>query len=43
MRLFKPSRNHAIVAQLADASLWIPRPAGLLHPVADCDVGKGNG
>jgi hypothetical protein len=34
--------NHAIVAQLLDASLWIPRPAGLLHPVADCDVAKGN-
>jgi hypothetical protein len=35
-------RDHAIVAQLPDPSLWIPRPAGLLHPVADCHVGNGD-
>ena len=35
-------RDHAIVAQLPDPSLWIPRPTGLLHPVADCHVGKGD-
>jgi len=35
-------RDHAIVAQLPDPSLWIPRPTGLLHPVADCHVGEGD-
>jgi len=35
-------RDHAIVAQLPDPSLWIPRPTGLLHPVEDCHVGKGD-
>jgi hypothetical protein len=35
-------RDHAIVAQLPDSSLWIPRPTGLLHPVADYHVGKGD-
>jgi hypothetical protein len=35
-------RDHAIVAQLPDSSLWIPRPTGLLHPVADCHVGNGD-
>jgi len=35
-------RDHAIVAQLPDPSLWIPRPTGLLHPVANCHVGKGD-
>ncbi len=34
--------DHAIVAQLPDPSLWIPRPTGLLHPVANCHVGKGD-
>jgi hypothetical protein len=31
-------RDHAIVAQLPDPSLWIPRPTDLLHPVAHCHV-----
>ena len=35
-------RDHAIVAQLPDPSLWIPRPTGLLHPLADGHVGKGD-
>jgi len=35
-------RGHAIVAQLPDPSLWIPHPTGLLHPVADCHLGKGD-
>jgi hypothetical protein len=35
-------RDHAIVAQPPDPSPWIPRPTGLLHPVADCHVGKGD-
>jgi hypothetical protein len=35
-------RDHAIVAQLPNPSRWIPRPTGLLHPVADCHVGKGD-
>jgi hypothetical protein len=35
-------RDYVIVAQLPDPSLWIPRPTGLLHPVADCHVGKGD-
>src|SRR3972149_4146024 len=35
-------RHDVIVAQLPDPSLWIPRPTGLLHPVADGSVGKGN-
>src|SRR5437867_6030314 len=35
-------RDHAIAAQLPDPSLWIPRPTGLLHPVADCHVGTGD-
>ena len=35
-------RDGAIGAQLPDPSLWIPRPAGLLRPFADCDVGKGD-
>jgi hypothetical protein len=35
-------RDHAIVAQLPDLSLWIPPPAGLLHLVADCYLGKGD-
>jgi len=35
-------RDHGIVAQLPDPSLVIPRPSGLLHPVAaDCPVSKG--
>jgi len=34
--------DHAIVAQLPDPSLWIPRPIGLLRPVSDCHVGKGD-
>jgi hypothetical protein len=34
-------RDHAVVAQLPDPSLWIARPTGLLHPVADWHVGKG--
>jgi hypothetical protein len=35
-------RDHAVIAQLPDPSLWIPRPTGPLHPVAHCHVGKGN-
>jgi hypothetical protein len=35
-------RDHAVVAQLPDPSFWILRPTGLLHPVADCHVGKGD-
>jgi len=35
-------RDHAVVAQLPDPSLWIPRPTGLLHPVAHGHVGKGD-
>ena len=35
-------RGHAIVAQLPDPSLWMPHPSGLLHPLADCHVGKGD-
>jgi len=34
------ARTRAVVAQLPDPSLWIPRPTGLLHPVAHCHVGK---
>ena len=33
--------DHAIVAQLPDPSLWIPRPTGLRHPAADCHVDNG--
>ena len=35
-------RDHAVVAQLPDPSLWIPGSTGLLHPVAHGDVGKGD-
>jgi hypothetical protein len=35
-------RDHAVVAQLPDPSLWIPRPTGLLHLVANRHVGKGD-
>jgi hypothetical protein len=35
-------RDHAIVAQLPDPSVWIPRPTSLLHSVAHCRVGKGD-
>src|SRR5712691_10009785 len=35
-------RDHAIVAQASDGSHWIPRPSGLLYPVADGHVGKGD-
>jgi len=35
-------RAHAIVAQLPEPSLWIPRPTGLLQPGAHCHVGKGD-
>src|SRR6266545_3285869 len=35
-------RGHAIVAQLPDPSLWIPRPTGLLYPVADRHLCKGD-
>src|SRR3989442_8615809 len=35
-------RDHAVVAQLPDPSLWVPRPTGLLHPVAHGHVGKGD-
>ena len=35
-------RDHTIVTQLPDPSLWISRPAGLLHPVPDGHVGKGD-
>ncbi len=33
--------DHAIVAQLPDPSRWIPRPTGLLRPVAD-HLGNGD-
>jgi len=35
-------RDHAIVPQLPDPALWIPGSTGLLHPVAECHVGKGH-
>jgi hypothetical protein len=38
----QPEREHAIVAQLPDPSLWIPRSTGLFHPVAHGHVGKGD-
>jgi hypothetical protein len=34
--------DHAIVSQLPHPSFWIPRPTGVLHPVADCHVGEGD-
>jgi hypothetical protein len=33
-------RDGAIVAQLPDLTLWVPRPTGLLQ-LPDCDVGEG--
>ena len=39
----QPERNHAIVAQLPDPSLWIPRPTGLRRPAADGHIGQGAG
>jgi hypothetical protein len=33
-------RNHAIVTQLPDPSIRIPRPTGLRHVLADRRVGK---
>jgi len=33
-------RDHVIVAQAPNPSLWIP--TGLFHPVADCHLGKGD-
>ena len=35
-------RDHAAVAQLPDPSLWIAGSTGLLHPVAQGHVGKGD-
>jgi hypothetical protein len=35
-------REHAIVAQLPDPAIWIPRPPGLLHPIADGHVREGD-
>ena len=35
-------RDNAVVAQLPNPALWIPRPTGLLHLRADSDVGKGD-
>ena len=35
-------RDHAVVAHLPDPSLGIPRPPGLLHPVAHGHVGTGD-
>ena len=35
-------RDDAVVAQLLNPALWIPRPTGLLHLRADCDVGEGD-
>ena len=35
-------RDDAIIAQLPDLSFWVPRPAGLLHQLADCHVGEGD-
>jgi hypothetical protein len=42
IRLFQVERDDAIVAQLPDPSLWVPRPTGLLHQLPDCDVGEGD-
>src|SRR6266849_249860 len=36
------NRDHTIVAQPPDPPLWIPRYTGLLHPFAECHVGKGH-
>jgi hypothetical protein len=35
-------RDHTIVAQLPDLSLWVPRPTGLLHQLPDRHVGEGD-
>jgi hypothetical protein len=35
-------RDHAIVAQLPDPSLRIPRPTGLLDPAAYGDISIGD-
>jgi len=35
-------RQRAIVAQLPDPSLWIPRPTGLLHSLADRHAGSSD-
>jgi hypothetical protein len=35
-------RGHAIVTQLPDLSIWVPRPTSLLDQLADCHVGEGD-
>ena len=35
-------RDRAIVAQLPEPLVWIPRPTGLLHPGAHRRVGEGD-
>lgn len=34
--------NHAIVSQLPDPAIRIPRPTRPLHPVTDADIGEGD-
>ena len=35
-------RDHAIVAQLPEPSVWIPRPTGRFTRIADHHVGEGD-
>jgi hypothetical protein len=35
-------RHGATVTQLPDSSLGVPAPGGLLHPVAEGDLGEGD-
>jgi hypothetical protein len=35
-------RDHTIVAQLPDLSIWVPRPTSLLYQLANCHVGEGD-
>jgi hypothetical protein len=35
-------RDHTIVSQLPDLSIWVRRPTSLLHQRADCHVGEGD-
>jgi hypothetical protein len=35
-------RDHTIVSQLPDLSIWVPRPTSLLYQRADCHVGEGD-
>jgi hypothetical protein len=42
MRARQAERDKAMVAQLPDPSLRMPPSTGLLYPVTDCHVGKGD-